>query len=525
MDAQGGGATRPDILMIVSDEHNASITGCYGDPIVRTPSIDRLAAEGALFERAYCPYPACAPSRQSFKTGVYPHQIECWGNSATLASDVPTFAHALGIAGYEVVLDGRAHWHGPDQRHGFEHRLVGDISESYWGTPYDRWVKVGDATYLVDANAPRLSVTFFTGPGGSQYQEYDRVVLKAALRFLKNRSEQPDRRPFCLLVGFMSPHYYTTCPPALFDLYEGRVAGPPLPDDHPKSLHPYNRRVVASMDWESVPVEDVKRARAGYYGLITFTDRMVGRLLDALEQRALKDNTLVLYFSDHGDMAGEHGMWWKHTFYEGASRVPLIVSWPARFPGGVRVKELVSLVDLFPSLCDWTGAPRPQGLVGRSLDPLMRGKQGDRERAVFSELYLHSPSDPVVARMVRKGPWKYNYYYGEPAELFNLEEDPAEFRNLARAPMYKDVGKELETLALEHWDPEEILPKLREDRERRAYLRQWTDAANPADPDLWDGIKPPFPDQWREDALSIPQYAAWLEEREAGNVGFRRLAR
>ena len=121
---------KPDILMIVSDQHNASITGCYGDRLVKTPHIDRLAADGVLFERAYCPYPVCGPSRMSFKTGRYPYDIECWNNGSSLASDIPTFAHALGIAGYEVALDGRAHWIGPDQRHGFESRLVGDISES-----------------------------------------------------------------------------------------------------------------------------------------------------------------------------------------------------------------------------------------------------------------------------------------------------------------------------------------------------------------------------------------------------------
>jgi len=446
-------------------------------------------------------------------TGQYPHRIEYWDNHSTLASDVPTFAHALGIAGYEVVLDGRAHWKGPDQRHGFEDRLVGDISESYWSAvPCNRWVRVNGKTFLTGPEGlERFSITLFSGPGGSQYQEYDKVVLDAALKFLRHRSQRSRRRPFCLLVGFASPHNWFTCPSELFELYEGKVAVPPLPDDHLESLHPYNRRLVTHADLESVPLEDVKRARTAYYGLVTLTDRMVGQLLDALEQYGLKDNTLVFYFSDHGEMGGEHGMWWKSTFYEGASRVPLIISFPGRFPAGKRVTGSVSLVDLFPSLCAWTGAPPPPGLAGHSLDSLIHGEKPDVERVVFSEYY---PRGPIVARMVRKGPWKYNFYYGELPELFNLKEDPAEFHNLADDPTYQDVCNELEALILEGWDPEEILFNLRESRERERYLRQWSESLNPPDPDLWDGMKPPFPAAWRENTLSIPEYARWVREKE-----------
>ena len=513
--------SKPDILMIVSDQHNASITGCYGDPLVRTPNIDKLAAEGVLFERAYCPYPVCGPSRQAFKAGRYPYEIECWDNSSSLASDVPTFAHALGIAGYEVVLDGRAHWHGPDQRHGFEDRLVGDINSSYWSPEYENWnwVTVRDMTYLPSIEGQyRPSVTALSGPGGSQFQEYDKVVLDAALKFIRERSQQSDRRPFCLLVGFFSPHYWFTCPPEDFVLYDGKVDAPPLPDDHAASLHPYHRRIIANADLEAIPLEDVRRTRAAYYGLVTFTDRMVGRLLDALQQGGLRDDTLIFYFTDHGEMAGEHGLWWKHSFYEGASRVPFIVSWPGRFPAGRRVKELVTLVDLFPSLCDWTGAPRPPGLTGHSLAPLIQGEESDQERAVFSELYLGFPGVPVIARMVRKGPWKYNYYHGESPELFNLEKDPAEFRNLANEPQYQDVCEELEMLVLEGWNPEEVLSKALEHRERVEYLRQWTNAVNPPDPDHWDGMKPPFPDEWKENALAIPEYARLVKQKRAEGV-------
>ena len=502
---------KPDILMIISDQHNASITGCYGDPIVKTPNLDRLASDGVLFERAYCSYPVCGPSRQSFFTGRYPYDIRCWDNKSTLASDIPTFAHALGIAGYEVVLNGRAHWHGPDQLHGFEDRLVGDINESYWGRSYDRWVKVGDKTYLVDGIVQRLGITHFSGPGGSQYQEFDKVVNDAALKFLKSRSEQHDRRPFCLAVAYMSPHHWFTCPPEDYQLYEGKIGDALLPGDHPESLHPFNRNRIHNSGFELIPKEDVIRSRTAYYGLVTFTDRMIGQLLQSLEKYRLKENTLILYFSDHGEMAGEHGMWWKHTFYEGASRVPFIVSFPGRFPEGKRLEHLISLVDLFPSLCDWTGAPPPPGLAGSSLHGLIQGeKQG--EGMVFSELYIGKPM-----RMVRKGPWKYNFYYGEAPELFNLEEDPGEFRNLAGDAKHRNLCKELENLVLDGWNPEEISSAMREEKERVNYLKQWTEAVNPPDPGQWEGMKPSFPEEWKENATSLPEYVEWKREREKSN--------
>ena len=503
---------RPDILLIVSDQHNGAYAGCYGDPIVQTPNLDRLAAEGVVFERAYCPSPLCGPSRQSFKTGQYPHELEHWDNNCTLASDIPTFAHALGAIGYEVVLDGRCHWRGPDQRHGFQGRLVGDITTAYWVGLPNIWVTVGDTTYSINALQSRLFMTHFSGPGGCQLMEYDRAVTDAALRFIRERSRQADRRPFCLLVGLESPHCPFICPPELFELYEGKVGAPVLPEDHPESLHPVYRRMLANADLESLPLDDVIRTRTAYYGLVTFTDGLVGQLVDALEEGGLRGNTLVSYFGDHGEMVGEHGLWWKNAFYEGASRVPWIVSFPARLPAGERVGELVNLVDLFPSLCDWTGAPVPPGLPGRSLDGVISGERSGNDRAVFCENYQGFPGVDVIARMVRRGPWKYSFYYGERPELFNLDEDPGEFRNLARDPSHQTVCDELRALVLEGWDPEAISSSRRAYRERTAYLKRWSRAVEPPDPDQWDGLRAPHPQEWVQNALAIPEYARWQED-------------
>ena len=449
----------------------------------------------------------------SLKTGRYPYDIECWDNNPDLASGIPTFAHALGIAGYEVVLDGRAHFRGGDQRHGFQDRLVGDESGSYWGQMNDRWVEVNGTTYLTGIEGfYRPAITAFSGPGGSQYQEYDKVVLEAALNFIRDRSSQTNRRPFCLVVGFESPHYWFTCPPELFAKYEGKVEAPPLPDNHPDSLHPINKEILKNGDVVSIPPDDVKRTRAAYYGLVEFTDWMVGQLNTALEDGGLKDETLVLYLTDHGEMAGEHGMWWKNCFYEGASRVPLLVTLPNKFPAKKRVHELVSLIDLFPSLCDWTGAPYPPGLMGQSLDPFIHGKAMDQERVVYSELYSGFPGVRTIARMARQGPWKYNFYDGEPSELFNLVDDPHEFDNLAEKRTYRDVCNKMKKLVLQNWDPDKISIKLQEHRDRMDYLGEWGKMVSPPDPDEWDGMKRSFPNKWKENALAISEYARLLKD-------------
>ena len=504
---------RPDILLIVSDQHNPSFLGCYGDGLAQTPNLDRLAAGGVLFEQAYCNSPLCGPSRQSFKTGRYPGELGCWDNSGTLASDVPTFAHALGIAGYEVALAGRCHWRGPDQRHGFEPRLVGDVTTAYWAGLHNYWLRVRDKDYCIYPLQSRSFLTHFSGPGDSQILEFDRAVLKASLEFVRERSARANRRPYCLLVGFSAPKNPFVCPPELFELYDGKVPAPSLPDDHLDRLHPVYRRALKNANLESLPLGDVIRVRTAYYGLVTFTDNLVGKLLAELERSGLRENTLVSYFPDHGEMAGEHGLWWKNSLYDGASRVPWIVSLPRELPEGIRVQQPVSLVDLFPSLCDWTGAPSPPGLRGRSLNELILGDPSFKDRAVISELYQGFPGVDLIARMVRKGPWKYNYYHGERPELFNLEQDPGEFCNLAEERMWRQTCDELRALALVGWDPQGIASLIRESRERTAYLSRWSRTVNPPDPDQWSGLHEPVPEEWLQNALDIPEYADWHNKR------------
>ena len=151
--------------------------------------------------------------------------------------------------------------------------------------------------------------------------------------------------------------------------------------------------------------------------------------------------------------------------------------------------------------------------MGRSLDELIRGDAAHDERIAFSELYTAFPGVPIIARMVRKGPWKYNYYHGAPSELFNMDEDPDEFHNLAGDPAYQRVCRELEELVLDGWDPEKISLQRRVYRERVSYMRRWSKAVNPPDPDHWEGLEVDHPQEWKDNALAIPEYAAWLRRQ------------
>ena len=458
-------------------------TGYAGDALVRTPHLDRLAQEGTAFRAAYCGAPLCVPSRMTFLSSRHASNIQVWGNDDVLRSDIPTFAHSLGAAGYETILCGRMHFEGPDQRHGFERRLVGDFTRNYPGGP-------GGTAHT----GQNVKVIENAGSGDSLVQQYDRAVTEAACEFLRTR--EPGGRPWCLVVGYYLPHCPFISPPELFDEYYDRVSIPPEPPL--ESMHPavadwrVRRRVVG------IPEELVRRARAAYYGMVTLLDQNIGRVLEALEASPHRADTVRIYVSDHGEMAGEKGMWWKNSFYDGSARVPMIWSWPGRIPQGVVRDEVVSLLDVGPTLAELGGAPVAQDVDGRSLAPLLGlrdaaadiGSGADTGRAAwpneaFSEFASLGIGDPP-ARMIRRGPWKLVVYHGyhEP-QLFNLNEDPEENVDRARDPACAGIRAELWARVHEGWNPEEIIRRVRIRKRDDAILVAWARAVKPPSTDLW----------------------------------------
>ncbi len=469
----------PNVVLVMSDQHHAGIMGCAGDRVARTPNLDRLAEEGTRFRNAYCTYPLCAPSRMSFMTARHPHELGLFDNEGHLGSDVPTTAHAFLSAGYDTVLAGRMHFVGPDQRHGYCDRIVGDVAESaYAGAGLKLERILGD---LADTPGMGLAGVVKSGPGRTGYHAYDEAVTRATVRWLGERGRGEHDRPFLLTVGYVAPHCPFVAPPHDFRAHRDMIGYPdlPPPDDH---LHPVNAAKRRRWGIDPPPPRDAQwRTRVAYYGLCTFLDRQVGAILTALAESGLREHTVIVYCSDHGEMLGEHGMWWKSTFYDGASRVPLIVSWPGHIPAGQVLAENVSLLDLGPTLLDLCGADALPGASGSSFRRLLTGDHTAWKDTAVAE---HAERGSEVAgRMVRSGGWKLNYYRGLQPELFRMEEDPGETNDLAGSARHRDVERRLTELALTDWNPDDIAARMQRRSEELALIGTWERTAQPPEPD------------------------------------------
>ena len=483
-------ADRPNLLILMSDQHNPHVLGCRGDSVVRTPHLDELAASGVSFENTYCQAPICVPARMSFLTGQQPSRTRVWHNTDVLASDIPTFAHALGAAGYETALVGRMHFEGVDQWHGFEKLLVGNMTPAYPHIPHTLPKRL-----LIGAQGNSRAAVELAGPGKTTYQAHDEQVAAATAKFLMERS-RGGGRPFCAVAGFVLPHCPYICSKADWDRYYDRVTLPGVPPDYFEKLHPAMALWRKNRGIENLSSDTIRGARAAYYGLVTHFDRLVGVVMSALRKSGLDRNTIVIYTSDHGDMAGENGMWWKNSFYEGSVTVPLIVSCPGVFPSGVRVREITSLIDVCPTLLDLAGARPLPGATGASLAPLLRGERVAWANEAFSEF---PPVMGVPAmRMIRSGRWKLTHYETYRPQLFDLETDPHEFHDLGESLEHASIRTQLHERVLRDWPVEEMKRLLAERAKDRSVMSRW--AAE---------VKPPAPQQWQP-----PANANVFEERK-----------
>ena len=469
----------PNILLVISDQHSPHYLGCNGDPLVRTPHLDALAERGVLFEHTYCAAPLCVPSRMTFLTGRHCSDIGVWTNGCMLPSQVPTFAHALGATGYETILGGRMHFVGPDQRHGFERRIIGDVLSPFPGGPAPDLGSIPMSTTGQSKVAVEIS-----GPGRTAYQAYDVAVTDACSRYLSTRDSASDR-PFCLVAGYVLPHCPFICPQDLYDEYLDQVDIPEVPAGFAESLHPALKLWRQKRGVDEIDRAAVRRARAAYYGLVTFMDEQIGRLLQALETSAWADDTVVIYTSDHGEMAGELGMWWKSSFYEGSASVPMIWSWPGEFTEGSRVQAVTSLLDIAPTLTHLAGAEDLPGLRGASLCEFLEGGTPAKwPGTAFAESY--NGGDEPAARMVRRGNWKLNHFFGhDEPQLFDLATDPGELCDRAGDPAARQVRDKLLALVTGGWDGAAIGPAVTSRIDDQSYLRQWARTAPFDTSDFW----------------------------------------
>ncbi len=470
--------SRPNVLIFMSDQHNSSYLGCAGHPLVRTPNIDRLAAGGIRFASAYCASPLCGPSRMSFLTGLYPVHSGVYANAQPLPSDLPTFAHAFGAAGYHTALIGRMHLNGPDQHHGFEEKLGGDVTASTLGGglfPLTEGLPCGS-----QAESLRLS-----GPGDSAYHHYDDEVAALAAAWLVKQT--PDR-PFMATVGFALPHNPFVCRPDDYAPYAGRM---PVPPAEPETLHPFLRRKQAQAT-AGMGADEFSRSLAAYAGSVTATDRRVGLVLAALERTGLAGNTIVVYTADHGEAAGEHGLWHKCTMLEGSVRVPLVIHFPDGRAGGAVCNKNVNLLDLGPTLLDLAGAGPLPDADGRSFRLLLEDPAAPWDNATFSE-YGTRWGNTALMRMLRRDRWKYIYYGDGLPSLFDLEADPGENNDLAASPAHAGILAKLQAEAFADWSPAEVNRHLDLWNRRNAMIYKWFASRPRPAPTGWTRFQPGSP--------------------------------
>jgi choline-sulfatase len=428
-----------NLLMIMSDQHGREYSSPYGHPLVKTPNLDALARRGTRFANAYCNSPICVPSRASFATGDYVHKTGYWDNAQPYDGRTQSWGHHLIVKGHEVTAIGKLHYRSKDDFNGFSQEIdtMHIVEEE------------GDLIGLL-RNPPPVrgsnpSLAADAGRGESTYTQYDRLITSQAQSWLQEISQKSRVKPWVLFVSFVCPHFPLIAPDEFFDLYPPETL--PLPELYHQrqgTEHPVIQGIKSCLNEDDYFTEEkVRIAVAAYYGLVSFLDHNIGKILGTLEHTGLANNTRIIYTSDHGESLGNRGIWGKSVMYDQAVTVPLIMA-GADIPANKVIDTPVSLVDLYPTILEAVGetpGSTERLLPGTSLFGLARGD--NQERTVFSE--YHAEGAITAIFMLRNRRYKYVHYVDYPPQLFDLQKDPLELNDLATNPTHTDTLKAFET--------------------------------------------------------------------------------
>ncbi len=453
--------SRPNILILMVDQLNGTLFPDGPADWLVTPNLARLAARSVRFATAYTASPLCAPGRASFMSGQMPSVTGVYDNAAEFPSDLPTYAHHLRRAGYRTVLSGKMHFVGPDQMHGFEERLTTDIYPADFGWTPD-WRRPGERIDWWYHNLGSV-----TGAGvaeiTNQLEYDDEVAFRAVQRIYDFARDGTD--PWCLTVSFTHPHDPYVARRRFWDLYEECPhLLPEVPalawDEH----DPHSRRLLDACDWRRFDIgeQDIRRARCGYFANISYIDAKIGEILDALE--AMQQEAVIVFLSDHGDMLGERGLWFKMSFREGSARVPLMIAAPDMPPG--LVSQPVSTIDICPTLCAMAGVDwhdLAPWTAGEDISGLAHGQH--RESPVAMEYAAEASVAPMVA--LAQGHWKYIRCPADPEQFFDIRKDPGETTNLASDPASQPLVDEFRRMADARWDLDRFDAEVRKSQARR----------------------------------------------------------
>ncbi len=455
---------RPNILILMVDQFNGTLFPDGPADFLHAPHLKALAQRSVRFANTYTASPLCAPARASFMSGQLPSRTRVYDNAAEFASDIPTYAHHLRAAGYQTALSGKMHFVGPDQLHGFEERLTTDIYPADFGWTPD-YTKPGERIDWWYHNLGSV-----TGAGVAEItnqMEYDDEVAYNATRKLYDLSRRQDDRPWCLTVSFTHPHDPYVARRKFWDLYEDcpalNPAVAPLPFEE---LDPHSQRLLEACDYKAFDItpEQIRRARQGYFANISYVDEKIGEILDVLDRSRMADDTIILFVSDHGDMLGDRGLWFKMCFFDGAARVPLMIAAPGWTPA--KIDRPVSTLDVTPTLAGLAGldiSSLKKWTDGEDLAPLATGT-GSRS-PVPMEYAAEGSIAPLVG--IRDGRFKLSLCVKDPPMLYDLDADPHELNNLAENPDYAEVLASLKAQADARWNLETFDAAVRESQARR----------------------------------------------------------
>ncbi len=406
---------RRNMVVLMADEHNPLYSQPYGHPFVETPNMTRLARMGTVFTNAYCPSPLCMPSRSAFLSGRRVFDLQTYGNCNVFYQETPSYGEVLSGQGVHTVHIGKTDVYNHSSTLGFSEMLLpGNRAQ-----PGDTFVRRHPMDVLKDSEGRAGGY----GPRPNPFAGDERVMAEA-LRWLSSTAPGL-RQPWTLAINLLKPHFPHLVTPDLWEKYADHADLPAHGPEAAAAAHPYSEDLRRFFGTSGFSEEQIRNLRRGYYGCVTYMDRQVGRLLDALESSNRLAGTVVAYTSDHGEMLGNFGLWWKRSLFEDSVRIPMIVAGPG-FRAGARVHTPVDSHDLQAALFHATGSVRPPKWVGT---PLQRIAVNDSRRVVFSE--FQGGGTRASAFLVRQGRWKFLHHCEAPHLLYDLESDPHELNNLA----------------------------------------------------------------------------------------------
>ena len=467
---------RYNLLVITSDEHNQNMAGYLGHPIIKTPNLDKLAAEGTVFRHAYCACPVCTPSRASFITGKYVHQHHTWMNSVPTSPDEMTWPRRLTQAGYDTAAYGKMDLSGKYQNPGFSDFITfyrRAAFEPYpFDSPYDArltgYVRSDKRRHISEAGSNRQAMDMLIREYGYNkllfreenykllgFCQHDQEVTELGLHFLRKQRRIQLGKPWALYLGYIQPHWPYKVPDEYFQLYyPDRIKWPHdfcIPNTN---LHPELEHFQKALGIEGMPDDAIRRTIAAYYGMITCLDDYIGIIIKDLKERGMYDNTYIIYTSDHGESLGEHGLFYKQCSYEGSVGVPLIIRGPG-IPAGKQIDHPVSLIDEYATIMEMAGLLTESDKPGHSWLPMIRNDFEGYPEYVLSE--FHGNFLRQSWYMLRRGNFKYTYYSNRiQPSLFNVDVDPLEMNDLAGEKRYEPVLKEFKDLLYSILDPEAV---------------------------------------------------------------------